>query len=641
MGACLSRQVPICFLVPPQKLSDEGGNIGADARSSRRVGRGTVECTRSRTSTALWVSLFKGYKHMEGGLMYIIGIDVGGTNTDVALIKDDVVVATGKVPTDHDNLAESTAAALECILDTYSGQESLKLHLSTTLCTNTIIEGKGEPTAVLAVPGPGMRIEDLGLGFAVQILEGSVDHRGREVAGISISEVHDALKAASAEGTAALAIVGKFSHRNPAQELAIEEVAKNAYPEFRHITLGHRLSGRPNFPRRLSTSYLNAGVAKTQARFVDMVQRVMVRGKDIGPVFVLKADGGTMTLEDSLIRPVETILSGPAASIMGARALTAYPKENAVIVDIGGTTTDIAVQIGGEAVFQRQGAEIAGHRTLVPALFARSIGLGGDSEIRVLSEEADSGTARLEIGPKRAGIPAALGGSRATPTDAAVTLGLASIGDVERARKAVAIIGVELGYGIEEAARAIIDAFTNKLTKEIEDTYAYLESRPVYTVSELLASPDIRPKAIIGLGGPAHVFIPKAAEAIGLAWEVLPRYQEANAIGSGASRPTAAVTLHADTALGTITVPEMDYVGKLRTKRLFDLEKARTDARQWAYKKGRSLGITSLEDIVIIEEESFNMVRGFYTTGRIFTIRAQVRPDVRRVRAAKIGGRSQ
>jgi N-methylhydantoinase A len=565
----------------------------------------------------------------EGGAMYIAGIDVGGTNTDAALIKDDVVVATGKVPTRHDDLVESTEAALETILAAYQGSAPLELHLSTTLSTNTIVEGRGDPTAVLAVPGPGMRIEELNLGFPVHILSGSVDHRGREVAGITAHEVQAALDAAQEAGMAALAVVGKFSHRNPTHELQIEALVKEATQKFRHITLGHRLSGRPNFPRRLATSYLNAGVAGQQALFVEMVKRLMIRGRNIGKVFLLKADGGTMTLDDSLARPVETILSGPAASLMGAQALTEHPEGNAVIVDIGGTTTDISVQVAGEPVFERQGAEIAGHKTLVPALFARSIGLGGDSEVRVISPK--DGPSRLQIGPKRAGTPAALGGSKVTPTDAAVVLELARIGDVNRAREAIADLGAAMGLGIEAAAEAVIERFTQQLVQEIEDTYTYLESRPVYTISELLAPLDIRPRVLIGLGGPAEVFIPLAGKAMDLTWEVLPCYKEANAIGAAASRPTAAVTLHADTALGRVTVPEMDYMGEIRRAMLFDMKKARAEAMEWAARKGESLGITSLGDIAIMEEESFNMVRGFHTVGRIFMIRAQVRPEVRRI----------
>jgi hypothetical protein len=127
---------------------------------------------------------------------------------------------------------------------------------------------------------------------------------------------------------------------------------------------------------------------------------------------------------------------------------------------------------------------------------------------------------------------------------------------------------------------------------------------------------------------------------MGLDWEVLPHYEEANAIGAAASRPTAAVTYHADTALGVVTVPEMDYMGKIKRPLFFDLKQAREEARRWAAEKGKELGITGSEDINIVEEESFNMVRDFHTVGRVFTIRAQVRPEVRRIAAGRKGGRS-
>ena len=165
-----------------------------------------------------------------------------------------------------------------------------------------------------------------------------------------------------------------------------------------------------------------------------MVKRLMLEG-ETSAGFTPQGRWGTMTLADSLTRPVETILSGPAASLMGARALTKHQHGNAVIVDIGGTTTDIAVQAAGEPVFQPQGAEIAGHKTLVPALFVRSIGLGGDSEIRLVRQGKAARAVNSSSSDPGGRYPATLGGSRATPTDAAVVLGLTSIGDVNRARE--------------------------------------------------------------------------------------------------------------------------------------------------------------------------------------------------------------
>ncbi|MFY9435250.1 MAG: hydantoinase/oxoprolinase family protein, partial [Bacillota bacterium] len=145
------------------------------------------------------------------------------------------------------------------------------------------------------------------------------------------------------------------------------------------------------------------------------------------------------------------------------------------------------------------------------------------------------------------------------------------------------------------------------------------------------APPDIRPEAVIGLGAPAKVFIPAAAERLGLKHQILPYHESANAIGAAASHPTAAITLHADTALGIMTVPEAGYIGRIERPVLFGIKQARNKAMEWATEAGNRLGLDGADSIQIVEEESFNMVRGFHTVGRTFMIRAQVRPRVSRV----------
>ena len=563
--------------------------------------------------------------------MYIIGIDVGGTNTDATLIHDGEVVGMAKTPTNHEKLFESTSEVLKKILNYYSGKGMIQLQLSTTLSTNAIVEGTGSPTALLAVPGPGVNIDTLELGFPVYALQGYVDHRGREVASLESAAVLAAALAAKRNGAEALAVAGKFSHRNPSQEQEIARLVKKEGPQFEHITLGHRLAGRANFPRRMVTAYLNSSVAKHQARFVQMVEdlRSSQQGNVIGEVLILKADGGTMTLQDSLERPVETILSGPAASIMGAQALSRYTDENIVVVDIGGTTTDIAVIVNGEAVFERNGAVISGYRTLVPALLTQPIGLGGDSEIQ--SKVDSSGTVQFTLGPRRAGRAAALGGKAPTPTDAAVVLGLTDIGDQKRSMRALEELGAPFHLDGKTTARKILEAFTSQLTEAIEGLYYSLENVPLYTVSEILAPPEIRPKAVVGLGAPAEVFVPLAAEALGLPCEVLPYSEGANAIGAAAARPTVAITLHADTELGMMTIPEMGQQESIERALLFDLKRARKEALRQTTHYARELGLTDVDDVHVVEEESFNVVRGFYTTGQIHTIRTQLRPKVRRI----------
>lgn len=564
--------------------------------------------------------------------LYIVGIDVGGTNTDATLIHDGQVIGMAKAPTNHHALFESTSEVLQKILDYYPGKGIIQLQLSTTLSTNAIVEGTGTPTALVAVPGPGVNLDTLELGFPVYSVPGYVDHRGREVASLDRTAVLGAAFAAKRNGAQALAAAGKFSHRNPGQEQEIASIIQDGGPQFEHITLGHRLSGKANFPRRMVTAYLNSSVAQHQARFVEMIEelRSSHTGKVIENVLILKADGGTMTLADSLERPVETILSGPAASIMGAQALSKYVDENIVVIDIGGTTTDIAVIVNGEPVFERNGAVISGYRTLVPALLTQSVGLGGDSEIH--GQTAHDGSVQFTLGPRRAGRAAALGGEALTPTDAAAALGLADVGDRERSIQALKKFGAKFHLDEKTVAQRILEAFTRQLKEAVEELYYSLENVPLYTVSEILAPPEIRPSAIVGLGAPAEVFIPLVAETLDLPYEVLPYSEGANAVGAGAAQPTAAITFHADTELAVMTIPEMGLQEKIERSLLFDRKRAKQEALHHAAHYARELGLPNPEDVQVVEEESFNVVRGFYTAGQIHTIRAQLRPRVRRIK---------
>ncbi|HHT35816.1 MAG: hydantoinase/oxoprolinase family protein [Candidatus Wallacebacter cryptica] len=558
--------------------------------------------------------------------MCVIGIDVGGTNTDAALISEDNRVhALVKTATDHDNILGSTKTALEQILTYNQGNQPVQLHLSTTLSTNAIVEGRGESAAVLALPGPGINLGDFGFDFPIFTIQGYIDHRGRQVADIDREEVLRIADQAADNGAKSLAVVGKFSHRNNSLEIKVKEIIESEGLRFNQITLGHQLSGRLNFPRRIMSAYLNASVAALQIGFVEVIEELMRVNPIIADVRILKADGGTMSLAESCRRPIETILSGPAASIMAAQALSSYTDENIVVIDIGGTTTDIAVIVGGEPLYQRSGAEIGGYQTLVPALLTYSIGLGGDSEVHIQGRT-------IRLGPRRAGRAVCLGGSQLTPTDAAAALELADIGDRQKAVQVLEKAAEGKFSSWKILAEAILEAFAEQLSQAVNDIYSSLENVPVYTVSEILAPPDIRPRAVVGLGAPAEVFIPLGAQKLGLPWEILPHHAGANGIGAAAARPTIAVTLHADTEQEVMIIPELGYQERIRRNILFDLKKARRTAVEQTALYAQQLGLKDYGDIHIVEEEAFNVVRGFHTVGKIFNIRAQIRPGVERLR---------
>ncbi len=563
-------------------------------------------------------------------MSYVVGIDVGGTNTYGVLLKAGTVVMTAKAPTEPDDLHRGTMEVITALRKAIpaSVAPEVELHLSTTLTTNAIVQGKGVPTAAIVIPGPGIRCTDLGLNFPLFPVTGYIDHRGREQAALDLGELRTVLNRIQQSGYRAVAVIGKFSPRNFQHELAIEQLIAAEYPELMSVTLGHRLSGRLNFPRRITTAVLNASIAQLQADFIRMVQEVKTRHR-LRRVFLMKADGGCVDLEASRLRPIETILSGPAASLMGALAL-AEEIENAVVLDIGGTTTEISVFYRGEPLAERAGAEIGGYATLVPALFSRSLGLGGDSAVAFDGRE-------ITIGPRREGLPVALGGPRLTPTDAVVALGGAAIGEKARAMQALEEMGAPFGLAPLVLAERIVTAFAEKIAAAVAALYHSLNRRPVYTVSQVLAAEHLQPDLIIGMGGPASFFLPKIARQMQLPYRLLPYHQAANAIGAAASRPTVAITLRADTALGQLVIPELDYVAPIARPFFFDWQAARQEAVAGliSYAQQRGVEVTAGE-IEITEEEVFNMVRGFHTIGKQYTLTAQVKPEVRRV-ASKNG----
>ena len=232
--------------------------------------------------------------------------------------------------------------------------------------------------------------------------------------------------------------MGKFSTRNPRHENYIRRMVCNCvdesvceYADF--VTLGHQLGGALNFPRRVATAYFNCAVWRLYNQFATAVEKAL---KDMGlahvKVNILKADGGTMPLPQSRKMPVQSIFSGPAASVMGIIALTDIFHDS-IILDIGGTTTDIAVFASGAPLIEREGIDIGSHPTLVSALKVHSIGIGGDSAISVVGPKEV-----VRVGPNRLGPSVCLGGERVTLTDALNYTGACAVGDMtEKSRTAI------------------------------------------------------------------------------------------------------------------------------------------------------------------------------------------------------------
>ncbi|GLI34379.1 hydantoinase/oxoprolinase family protein [Desulforhabdus amnigena] len=546
----------------------------------------------------------------------IIGLDVGGTHTDVVLIGEGCILRQTKVPTDPSNLFGSVWTALDEVTRDVPPETIRRAVLSTTLTTNAIAEGKLEETGMIVSAGPGIDPECFRTNKHYYTVSGSIDHRGREIQSIDSMEIEAIASLLRSEGIRHVGVVGKFSVRNPKHEILIREILGD---DFENVVLGHRLSGNLSFPRRIATTYLNASVYAIHKKFFQAVKdSLQKKGLHI-PIFILKADGGTMSLEASLNSPGQTILSGPAASVMGSLPFASETEET-LVLDIGGTTTDMAILIRRVPLLDPLGCELGGYKTLIRSLKTRSIGLGGDSTVRVVNGE-------LTIGPDRQGRAMAYGGPVPTTTDALFVLGKATNGDVEAAKKGIESLARQQGTSIEETANQIFDLACNKILEEAARMIDDINSKPVYTVQELLEGYQVKPKEILVLGGPAPYFAFRLAAMTEFEVHVVPQWHVANAIGAALAKNTCEVTLFADTERGIAIAPEEDFYQQV--KKDFDHQKAVNLAFELLKNKCLQEGASESEvEVEVLEDIQFNMVRDFYTTGKNIRVKVQIKPGL-------------
>jgi N-methylhydantoinase A/oxoprolinase/acetone carboxylase beta subunit len=546
----------------------------------------------------------------------IIGLDVGGTHTDVVLLSADGLVNETKVPTDSANLFNTVLTGLDKVMAGIRPDTIERVVLSTTLTTNAIVQQHMPVVGMIVTGGPGIDPDLFRTNRFYNIVSGAIDHRGREIAPVHPEEVKQVAAAFAKEGIRQVGIVGKFSTRNPIHELKIQELLQGTVDV---VFLGHRTSGSLNFPRRIATTYLNAAVYPIHKRFYEAVEHSLkAKGLDL-PIRILKADGGNMQLQASLQAPAQTILSGPAASVMGALAY-ASKEVASLVLDVGGTTTDMAILLDGVPLLDPVGVEIGGYQTLIRSLDTQSLGVGGDSSIRVQN-------GKIEIGPERLGPAMAFGGPVPTPTDALIVLNQMSTGDRSAAADGLKTIAGHLGLTVEKAAAHIFDLVCHKILDAAHKMIDRINSKPVYTVHELMEGVRVKPKEILILGGPAPCFADWFAKNSGYRTRTVPRWTVANAIGAGLARTTCEVSLYADTEQKLATAPEEKYA--MAIDATFDREQAVAKAFALLKEKALLKGANAQHlDMEVIEALQFNMVRGFYTVGKNIRIKVQVKPGL-------------
>lgn len=546
----------------------------------------------------------------------ILGIDVGGTHTDAVLIEGFKIRKKAKIPTDETNLLNSLHRVATEIL---AGEDPKKLQrvvLSTTLSTNAIVQNKVALVGMIVAGGPGLSPSLLPRIPHMFHVAGYVNHRGVIAAEINREEIKTAGGKLLQEGIKHLGVVGKFSTRNPAQELQTADLLAG---DFRHISLGHRMSGRLNFRRRIDTAYLNSAVWEIYQRFVsDVLQFVRSQGIDV-PIYILKADGGTFDVAKSAEFPVQTILSGPAASIMGILSM-AKCDEDAVALDIGGTTTDIAVFADGVPLLENLGVTIEGHKTLIRGLRTRSIGLGGDSAVR-------SEGGKILVGPRREGPAAALGGPLPTLTDAMVVLKRTDIGEERLATAALAPLAAALGRSVAETAQLIFTEACEKIVGAVRSFIREINNEPVYTIHEMLAGKIIVPKTVHVVGGPAAAMADYLGEKLSCR-PCIPQHSEvANAVGAALARTTAEITVLADTERRLLTIGEEGVQMEIPSR--YTAAQAIAAGTERLREKALAMGAREEDmEIEVVENQEFNMVRDMYMAGKNIRVKVQLKPGL-------------
>ena len=550
----------------------------------------------------------------------LLGIDVGGTHTDAVAVDRGGVAASCKVKTDRDDLLASLRQALETILSEVDPAEVERLNLSTTLTTNAIVQGEIENVGVLVSSGPGIDPSDFIPCKDYHVIPGAVDHRGVETAALDREALDRAVASCAESGVRVFAAASKFSTRNPAHERAMADAAGAATQggtDF--VCLGHEMAGRLGFPRRIATAYFNAAVWRTFNGFADAVENVLSGLGLSCQVNILKADGGTMPLNATRKGPVQSIFSGPAASVMGIIGLCDIFHDS-VIFDIGGTTTDIAVFAGGAPLIENEGINIGSHPTLVQALKVRSIGIGGDSAISVIGEN-------VRVGPNRLGPSAAEGGDRPTLTDALNYQGLSSYGDAGRSRQILADFAASHSVNPEVLAESAVKYAAAKIHEETREFVDQINERPVYTIHELLEGRRVVPKKVYLMGGPAMAMQDPLFERFKLSIEVPSNFAVANAVGAALTRATKDVILFADTERGVLFIPSLGV--EERITKSYTLENAEQEAASRLRASLEEMGVAPARDnIQVAASSSFNMVNGMTTVGRNIRVRCRVKPGV-------------
>ena len=425
-----------------------------------------------------------------------IGVDVGGTNTDICAINEETAeLMVYKLPSSVHDQSEAVVEGVKVISENYDfkGEDVTRFMHGTTVATNAILEGRGADTALVTTEGFRDLLE-IGRQKRPDLYDMQADkvktlirrekrieikermkYSGEIITPLTDEEIDRVIEELKKVNAEAVAVMLLNAYINSENEEKIRKAIKEKLPDT-FLTVSSDLSRQFREYERLCGTVLNSFVGPEVKKYMNNLKKTL---EDIGIMntYINHSNGGLMSIEESMQYPVKTALSGPAAGVVGAKYITDLAGETSIItVDVGGTSTDVSLVVAG-SVEASDEKTISGYPVRIPSIDISTIGAGGGSIGWI-----DSGGI-LKVGPKSAGAdpgPACYmrGGQEATITDARVVLGHLNnktlLGgrlpiDSDLSYKAVQKLADKIGMDVMETAKGIVQVSNSNIIKEIKN----------------------------------------------------------------------------------------------------------------------------------------------------------------------------
>ncbi|MFG2013730.1 hydantoinase/oxoprolinase family protein [Actinomadura geliboluensis] len=461
-----------------------------------------------------------------------IGIDTGGTFTDVVALDEGGGLTTTKTPSTPADPAEGFAAGVAKVLRLLgAGPEDVAaLSHGTTVATNRLLEDRIDDLGFITTEGfePVLEIarQSVPDGYGnsyfwvkpprivpvhrVRAVGGRLDHTGAEIRPFDEASAVAAARWFREQGIRAIGVCFLHSYADPSHELAMRDVLRREHPDA-VVSLSCEVLREYREYERSVTTLVDAAVKPAMNGYLARIaERVASR------LLVMKSNGGVLSADEVARQPITTVLSGPAAGALGAAFVVAHSGHGSVVtLDGGGTSTDVAVVLDGEPTLTTEGA-IGRHPVKIPMIDIVTVGAGGGSVAWRSPEGA------LKVGPRSAGAdPGPLcygrGGTEATVTDAHAVLGRIPphlLGgevplDVDAARAGLGALAADLGLPLERAAAGILEISAWNQANAIRQI----------TVKRGL---DVRDYPLVAFGGSGPLLACRLLDVLGLPAAVVP-----------------------------------------------------------------------------------------------------------------------